>query len=87
MVDLLEAKLAALEEATKAYRTKNSLAAWVYMDIAYYIRGGKATRAFEEAFIYYPDEEMPTLIERCLKRGLSTNAIIQTAASLIGAYC
>ncbi len=84
MLDLLKEKLAALENATKAYRTKNSLAAWVYIDIAEYIARGKASRDFEKAWIAYPDEELPALIERCLKGNMSCDGIIQTTKRMIG---
>lgn len=84
MQDKLDDKLWELQKATNRYLATDPLADWVLFALTRYINSGKATRAFEIAFIKYPNENLTDLIKKCLNKDKSDEGIIRACKKEFG---
>lgn len=82
-VDKLENRLFQLLSECEKIRKNNEFpndkfANYVYYDLAYYIRTGRATREFEKKFVALTQKRMKDLIRFCLKGDKSGFGIIDS---------
>lgn len=79
----LDDKLYELQRACNRYKETDPLADWVLFAISRHIMTGRATPAFEKAFMTYPGDKFEAMIRACLNGDKSDNGIMKTAKRMI----
>lgn len=80
----LDDKLFALQMACR--RHHNVIALWVSYAMERYFLTGRATHAFERAFLAFPESKFPALISECMNGDASDVGIIATCKRIFSAY-
>lgn len=82
----LDDKLFELQKACNRYAEVDPLAHWVLYAMTRHINTNRATRAFEQAFLRYPNTEFESMIRKCLNGDRSHDGIISTCKRVLAAY-
>ena len=62
---------------------ENQFAKWVLYAIARYISTGRSTKEFDKAFCQLSKNRLETMVNKCLKHGLSDNEIMDNVLKYI----
>lgn len=79
----LDDKLFELQKVCTRYSNCDPLANWVLFAVDRYISTGRATREFEKRFINYPNDDLLSLVKKCLNGDKSDDGIIKTVKNEI----
>lgn len=79
----LDDKLFELQKVCNRYSHCDPLANWVLFAVDRYISTGRATREFEKRFINYPNDDLLSLVKKCLNGDKSDDGIIKTVKNEI----
>ena len=80
MTTMIDDKLYTLQRVCNRYLATDPLADWVLFAATRYINTGRATRAFIQMFINYPDDKLLDLVKYCLNGDRSDDGIIKSMA-------
>ena len=83
MITEIENKLYSLQMACNRLKSEAHLADWVLFAVTRHIRTGRASRAFERAFVEFPEDRFPEFIRKCLSGDNSDDGIIKKARHLL----